>query len=66
MAFEGETLRGGKPPDLWWFEGDDDKLFELAPLAETGLSLVAQFYQIPGKNDNKWFDEASLMRQACG
>ncbi len=39
------------------FEGDNDKLFELAPLAETVLSLVAQFYQIPGKNNDKWFDE---------
>jgi hypothetical protein len=58
VAFEGETLRSGKPPDLWRFEGDNDKLFELAPLAKTVLSLFAQFYRIPGKNNNKWFDEA--------
>jgi hypothetical protein len=58
MAFEGETLQDGKPLDLRRFEGDDDKLFELAPLAKTVLSLVAQFYQIPGKNNNKWFDKA--------
>jgi hypothetical protein len=58
VTFEGETLQGGEPPDLWRFEGDDDKLFELAPLAKTVLSLVAQFYRIPGKNDNKWFDKA--------
>jgi hypothetical protein len=58
VAFEGETLQGGKPPDLWRFEGDDDKLFKLASLAETVLSLVAQFYWIPGKNKDKWFDKA--------
>jgi hypothetical protein len=58
VAFEGETLQGGKSLDLWRFEGDNDKLFELAPLAKTVLSLVAQFYRIPGKNNDKWFDEA--------
>jgi hypothetical protein len=35
------------------FKGEDDKLFELAPLAETVLSLVAQFYRIPSKNNDK-------------
>jgi hypothetical protein len=49
MAFKGETLQDGKPPDLWRFKGDNDMLFELAPLTKTVLSLVAQFYQIPGK-----------------
>ncbi len=58
VAFEGETLQSGKPPDLWRFEGDDDKLFKLAPHAETVLSLIAQFYRIPGKNNDKWFDKA--------
>jgi hypothetical protein len=58
VAFEGETLQDGKPPDLWQFKGDDDKLFELPPLAKTVLSLITQFYQIPGKNNDKWFDEA--------
>ncbi len=58
VAFEEETLQGGKPPDLWWFESDNDKLFELSPFAKTILSLVAQFYRILGKNDNKWFDKA--------
>jgi hypothetical protein len=58
VDFEGETLQDAKPPDLRRFEEDDDKLFELAPLAETVLSLVAQFYWIPGKDDDKWFDKA--------
>jgi hypothetical protein len=58
VAFKGETFQDGKLPDLRRFKGDDDKLFELVPLAKTVLSLVAQFYRIPGKNDNKWFDEA--------
>jgi hypothetical protein len=40
------------------FEGDNDKLIELAPLAKTVLSLVPQFYWIPGKNDDKLFDKA--------
>ncbi len=58
VAFEGETLQGGEPPVLWQFKGDNDKLFELAPLTKTVLSLVPQFYRIPGKNNDKWFDEA--------
>jgi hypothetical protein len=66
VAFEGETLQYGKPLDLWRFEGNDDKLFELAPLAETVLSLVAQFYRIPGKNDKNGLTRPGLTRQACG
>ncbi len=66
MAFEGESLQGGKPPDLQQFEGDDDKLFELAPLAETVLSLAAQFTGSPARVMTNGLTRPGLTRQACG
>ncbi len=37
VAFKGETLQDGKPPDLGRFEGDNDKLFELPPHQDCSL-----------------------------
>ena len=53
IAWEGETTQQGDPPDLWRFDDDEAKLFQLIPFSEVDLRKVLEFYSDEG-NDEKF------------
>jgi hypothetical protein len=55
VAWEGETIEDGGPPDLWRLDDNDAQLFELFPFAGVDLRKISQFYS---NEDN---DEFFLM-----
>ena len=59
VAWEGETLQDGGPPDLWRLESDEAQLFQLVPFSGVDLKKVSQFYS-DEKNDNEFFDVGDL------
>jgi hypothetical protein len=40
MAWEGETIKDGGPPDLWRLDDNDAQLFELFPFAGVDLRIA--------------------------
>jgi hypothetical protein len=55
VAWEGETIEDGGPPDLWRLDDDDVQLFELFPFAGVDQGKISHFYSNKDNND-KFFD----------
>ena len=54
VAWEGETIEDGGPPDLWRLDDTDDQLFRLCPFAGVNLRELSLFYS-EEENDNIFF-----------
>jgi hypothetical protein len=55
VAWEGETIKDGGPPDLWRLDDNDAQLFELFQFAGVDLRKISQFYSNED-NDEFFFD----------
>jgi hypothetical protein len=51
VAWEGETIEDGGPPDLWQLDDNDAQLFELFPFAGVDLRKISNFYSNEDNND---------------
>ena len=54
VAWEGETIEDGGPPDLWRLDDEDDQLFRLCPFSGVDLRAMSNFYSTE-HNDKTFF-----------